>query len=73
MALWLTAIGAVLCGWSTLAILGNERQRRLDRLDLEARVAREQAADAARRLPSVPVAREVRGGGRPAIGKQALR
>jgi hypothetical protein len=31
---WLTAIGAILCGWATLAVLGGERQRRLQRLQL---------------------------------------
>jgi hypothetical protein len=30
--IWLTVIGAILCTWATLAVLGGERQRRLERL-----------------------------------------
>ena len=42
--IWLTAIGAILCGWATLAVVGGERQRRLDRLQLLRASARRAAS-----------------------------
>jgi hypothetical protein len=43
--IWFTVIGAIVCGWATLAVLGGERQRRLQRLQLDAQTSRQPAVE----------------------------
>jgi hypothetical protein len=50
--IWLAAIGAIVCGWTMLSVLGGERQRRLERLRLAHAAARRESTADSRPKPA---------------------